>query len=40
MERKLRQLTISDHNGMFPGMQVSRLFNMVLVKLYSGVNVA
>jgi alpha-D-xyloside xylohydrolase len=40
LERKLRQLTISDHSGMFPGMQVSRLFNMVLVKPYSGVNVA
>jgi hypothetical protein len=40
MERKLRQLTISGHSGMFSGIQVSRLFNMVLVKPDSGVNVA
>jgi alpha-D-xyloside xylohydrolase len=37
---KLRQLTISDRTGQFPGMQASRSFNVVLVKPGSGVNVA
>jgi hypothetical protein len=40
LERKLRQLTISGHSGMFPGMQASCLLSMVLVKPDSGVNVA